>query len=147
MRPILVVAAFVLTGCFAPKYKDGDLKCEPGPHACPTGYHCASNKTCWSDGSEPSGSDMAPSLARDMSTSDAAPTGPADMAGADMTPVVTSTTYPPAAVWISAGGGATTTTTSGVQLNLALSPSLVGGTAVSANHTTITFGFFSAGTY
>jgi hypothetical protein len=44
--------AAVMSGCFNPKYGNGDLHCPD--NRCPTGYYCASNGTCWQNGSKPS---------------------------------------------------------------------------------------------
>jgi hypothetical protein len=47
---------------------------------CPDGYHCASNRTCWQNGQDPTGQDDLG--APDLSHSDSAP--PVDLALADM---------------------------------------------------------------
>jgi hypothetical protein len=46
-----IAVCLLLVGCFSPKYKNGDLRCENGK--CPSGYHCAVNDTCWKNGSDP----------------------------------------------------------------------------------------------
>jgi len=39
-----------LVGCLSPSPPDGELGCDPSG-ACPTGYFCASNRTCYKNGS------------------------------------------------------------------------------------------------
>lgn len=49
--------------------QNGALKCGPSQaHPCPSGFHCASNQTCWRDGQNPTdgSSDMAVAAASDM---------------------------------------------------------------------------------
>ena len=57
----LALFALALAGCFQPSYHNGDLVCATGGTPCPDGYHCASDKTCWQNGQDPTGSsaDMA----------------------------------------------------------------------------------------
>jgi hypothetical protein len=39
-------------GCFSPKYHNGNLHCTASDQ-CPKDYHCAVDKTCWHNGSDP----------------------------------------------------------------------------------------------
>jgi hypothetical protein len=142
MRALLALTLCVLVaGCFSPKYQNGDLRCVPSDaHPCPTGYHCASNNTCWQNGSEPApgGGDMG--MVSDTGDMASSPTGP-DMA---QPPALT---YPPAAVWTSCGGGPVVATTSANELNVSLCGSIVNGTATGSNNATLTFGYFSNDIY
>lgn len=53
MRAALGLAcALLYASCFSPRYHDGDLQCTP-QRACPDGYHCADDNTCWSNGHAP----------------------------------------------------------------------------------------------
>ena len=129
-RLLAIVACASLAGCFSPKYSNGAVRCQAGSHPCPDGYYCAVDNTCWKNGEGPNaGSDG----------------GDVDMGANDMAqpPVLT---YPAAAVWTSCGGGSSTAA-SGTELNFSLCPSLIGGTAVSPNGATATFGLFSNDTY
>jgi hypothetical protein len=47
----------LLAGCFSPSYTNGGFLCG----ACPDGYHCALDKTCWKNGEDPdlAGGDLA----------------------------------------------------------------------------------------
>lgn len=123
-----------LGGCFSPKYSNGSVRCQSGNHPCPDGYHCASDNTCWKDGRDPSGNDMA---------------GGGDDLDMGSTPDIAQPpvlTYPPAAVWTSCGGGSPAAA-SGTQLNFSLCPSISGGTSTIPNGATTTFGFFSNDIY
>jgi hypothetical protein len=53
MKSTLVWLALVAGGCFAPSYRDGDLRCADGATACPDGYYCAVTDTCWRNGHAP----------------------------------------------------------------------------------------------
>src|SRR5438034_9453499 len=57
VRPLALALLLPLAGCFAPTPAGGVLGCNPDPHgkACPDGYHCASDSTCWPEGQDPSG--------------------------------------------------------------------------------------------
>ena len=58
MKPALtLIAAALLAGCFSPSYVNGSLKCEAGTNACPDGYRCAEDGTCWRNGTGPDLSD------------------------------------------------------------------------------------------
>jgi hypothetical protein len=118
--------ALGLPGCFAPKYGNGHLKCADG-QACPDGYHCATDSTCWKNGSDPSSNE-------DMSSFDM---------GADMA-LPPPLSYPPAAVWISSGGGVLLQP--GVaEIGMTVCGEFAVGTAATtANPSTITFGYFSS---
>jgi hypothetical protein len=50
---IAVAASLLFAGCFAPDVPDGALLCSVGEEKCPTGFHCAADKTCWHNGSDP----------------------------------------------------------------------------------------------
>ena len=46
-----LLACFVLVaGCYNPNVPDGQLQCELGDHACPSGYTCAGNLFCYHSG-------------------------------------------------------------------------------------------------
>lgn len=53
----VVLLALLFAGCFTPSYVNGTLKCEPGTNACPDGYRCADDGTCWREGAAPDLSD------------------------------------------------------------------------------------------
>jgi hypothetical protein len=54
MRSMSLAFALVTIGCFSPHYENNKIQCTvTAPHACPDGYHCAINHTCWRNGSEP----------------------------------------------------------------------------------------------
>jgi hypothetical protein len=72
MRRLLTVV-LALSGCFSPHYDNGYLACNSG--RCPSGYYCASNDTCWKDGTMPTldmtaessvGTDLSPSPSGDL---------------------------------------------------------------------------------
>ena len=44
---------FIAAGCYAPSYRDGNLRCAEGPTPCPDGYYCAVTQTCWQNGHAP----------------------------------------------------------------------------------------------
>jgi hypothetical protein len=48
----VLTCACLLGGCFAPRPADGTVRCSPGEHACPEGYRCAADDTCWRDGED-----------------------------------------------------------------------------------------------
>ena len=63
-------AAFALVaGCFSPSYQSGRTPCGDGANQCPEGFHCAVDRTCWRDGTDPSPltMDLAMGGARDLS--------------------------------------------------------------------------------
>src|SRR4051794_8622679 len=62
MRAAVWMFALVLTACFKPASHDGNLKCPSASDACPSGYHCASDTTCWQNGKDPSLSPQAPDI-------------------------------------------------------------------------------------
>jgi hypothetical protein len=62
-------------GCGDPSYQDGNLRCAVSASACPSGFHCAADDTCWRDGHDP---DLA--SAGDLAQPDLAGV---DLAGAD----------------------------------------------------------------
>ncbi len=51
------VAAVALAGCFSPNVPNGKLHCS-SDGKCPSGFHCASDRTCWKNGQDPSPPDM-----------------------------------------------------------------------------------------
>jgi hypothetical protein len=56
MRVALACAALATiswAGCSDPTYDNGNLRCATGPQACPSGFHCAADNTCWRNGSDP----------------------------------------------------------------------------------------------
>jgi hypothetical protein len=129
---ILAIACFALisSGCFSPKYNNGNLRCENG-QTCPDGYHCAVDNTCWKNGFDPS-LDMSPGDNLDGSMPDLIPPPPV--------------TYPPASVWISCGGGAVAAA-SGAQLATSACEISIGGTATGSAGGVVTFGYFSDDTF
>jgi hypothetical protein len=68
----------IVAGCFNPAYHSSGLRCEGNGGKCPSGYHCATDKRCWHDGSDPVAAGN-----RDMSASDGMSTGDG-MIGPDM---------------------------------------------------------------
>lgn len=63
---ILALSSCIFTGCFSPQYSNGSLRCENGT-GCPDSYHCASDSTCWKNGTNPVvAADMAVQLPADM---------------------------------------------------------------------------------
>lgn len=120
MRAALILSFALWAGCFSPRYLNGMLRCSVDGEACPDGYHCAFDKTCWRNGEEPP--------------------GPTD-GGADMPapPLV----YPPAAVWISSGGGSATGA-SGNQYGLSVGGVDVAGKTTSSSGPSATSGYFSS---
>jgi hypothetical protein len=52
MRAAIIGALCLLSGCFNPKYQSGDLRCD-ADNACPKGFHCAANHTCWQGNHNP----------------------------------------------------------------------------------------------
>lgn len=137
---ILFAAAICLTigGCFSPKYKNGDLKCDPhDAHPCPSGYYCASTNSCWQGGAVPTTG--APDMGSSENNGDMLPTPAMDMS----TPSLPS--FPPAAVWISGGGGLLQRP-DGTTVQVTVSGEFVVGTASTAAtpSPTIRFGYFSS---
>jgi len=136
MRAITYVSCCVVilmtSGCFSPKYSNGNLRCENG-QTCPDGYHCAADTTCWKNGSDP---------ALDMSTID---NNVFDMEMPDLIPPP-PVTYPPASVWISCGGGAVAAA-SGAVLATSACEMAIAGTATGNGGSVITFGYFSDDTF
>jgi hypothetical protein len=54
MRPTLLLSLLLLGGCFAPKYDNGDIRCDPyAAHPCPDGLYCAIDHSCWKSGQMP----------------------------------------------------------------------------------------------
>jgi hypothetical protein len=53
MRILPVTLALLVAGCFAPDYHNGNLRCASDDPKCPEGLHCASDGTCWMNGSDP----------------------------------------------------------------------------------------------
>jgi trimeric autotransporter adhesin len=47
----LAAVAVLSSGCFAPAYENGRLRCREGE--CPEGYYCASGSRCWRQGTVP----------------------------------------------------------------------------------------------
>jgi hypothetical protein len=76
------VLALLATGCFSPTYHNGNLNCTASDE-CPENYHCAEDRTCWQNGSDPDArpplpdadTTAAPEIGAD--TRDAAPDGEA----------------------------------------------------------------------
>lgn len=54
----LAAVAVVLVSCFAPHYDNGHVLCALTGTACPQGYHCAADNTCWKNGQDPLANDM-----------------------------------------------------------------------------------------
>jgi hypothetical protein len=79
-------ALFVLlAGCYSPNIGNGQLKCS-SDGKCPDGFHCATNKTCWKNGSDPNPSPMPDMAGGDMKPlPDLSPPNPGDM-GPPVTP-------------------------------------------------------------
>jgi hypothetical protein len=54
MRSFCLAFALGAIGCFSPHYENNKIQCTvTAVHACPDGYHCAVNHTCWKNGTEP----------------------------------------------------------------------------------------------
>jgi hypothetical protein len=51
MRGLFIIG-LLGSGCFNPTYGNGAIKCAAGDR-CPSGYHCASDRTCWRNGTDP----------------------------------------------------------------------------------------------
>lgn len=49
MRRAAAILWVALAGCYKPSIASGDLFCDPSG-ACPSGFHCAADKSCWKDG-------------------------------------------------------------------------------------------------
>lgn len=113
-----------LPSCFSPKYKNGDLKCDPhDAHPCPNGYYCASTNTCWQN-------DSIPPMSGDMGA------GSSDMSSVTVT-------YPPSPLWFSSGGGSPTGPASGNQLNVSVGGTIATGSATgSATGQKLNLGYF-----
>ncbi len=58
-----LVPLLLLAGCFAPKFLDGKTPCAADSD-CPSGLHCATDKTCWHTGRDPV-NDLSMTLADD----------------------------------------------------------------------------------
>jgi hypothetical protein len=55
MKRIILAVAMACCGCVSLP-QNGALKCGFDPaHACPSGFHCASDSTCWRTNQDPSG--------------------------------------------------------------------------------------------
>lgn len=50
MGLVLVVGS---VGCSTPEVANGQLQCAEASRACPDGFHCATDGTCWRDGDDP----------------------------------------------------------------------------------------------
>ena len=82
MRAILVLALFFLA-CKSAEYQSGDLRCALTTPFCPSGFHCASDGTCWLDGADPS-VDMAVHVGdRDLGAPDLATMSTLDLTADD----------------------------------------------------------------
>jgi hypothetical protein len=141
MRAIAIIALSCSAGCFAPDYGNGELLCA-SDGTCPEGYHCASDRACWRDGTGPGGGDLAAADGgSDLSQS------PDLDQPSDLAPIV----FPPAAVWISSGGGSGIGTgpgAAGWQGNLSLGGTdQVGSLTSGPGGASCTFGYFASGTY
>jgi hypothetical protein len=62
-----LILATLLVGCQSADYQNGDLVCGTVDPVCPTGFHCASDNTCWLDGQGP-GLDMGMDMAMEDMT-------------------------------------------------------------------------------
>ncbi|HZS36334.1 MAG TPA: hypothetical protein VFF06_05885 [Polyangia bacterium] len=49
----LAASTWLAHGCTDPSYEDGNLRCAVSASACPEGFHCAADNTCWRDGHDP----------------------------------------------------------------------------------------------
>jgi hypothetical protein len=49
------ILLLVCAGCFSPSYHNGNLTCTTS-RQCPKDYHCATNLTCWHNGTDPDAS-------------------------------------------------------------------------------------------
>jgi hypothetical protein len=76
---LTLIGCAMIAGCFSPSVDDGGLVCEAGTNACPPGFHCAVDGTCWHDGRDPS-IDLGVA-ANDLAAGDLAI---GDLAGADL---------------------------------------------------------------
>jgi len=80
VRGLTLVFCSLVAGCFAPDVTNGGLSCGADDH-CPPGFHCASDKTCWSNGHDPSGDGS------DLATSEQSDGGDAS-GGPDLSPAL-----------------------------------------------------------
>jgi hypothetical protein len=46
-RLCLFLAIGILSGCFAPAYREGQTRCSQGTNHCPDGYYCGPDGACW----------------------------------------------------------------------------------------------------
>ena len=53
LRAVLAVLVCAVAGCYAPRIGNGDLVCAEGTRPCPSGFYCAFDHTCWSQGTSP----------------------------------------------------------------------------------------------
>src|SRR5262249_14837259 len=66
--------ALGLAGCFSPTFLDGKTPCSTDKD-CPSGLHCATDKTCWRNGRDPGAPDLSiepPDLSMKIVETDAA---------------------------------------------------------------------------
>jgi hypothetical protein len=166
--PSTRIAAALLTaamgGCYSASVDNGTLLCSVPERKCPSGYHCATDGTCWHDGQNPGPPDMASAPDLASTTPDLAAMGmndlsmgmndlssKQDLAGvdlrtmpdlsrADMQPVVGL----PAPVWLSSGGGPSPAM-SGAEAGISLGG--VVGTGLSGGGASCTFGYLFSGSF
>lgn len=136
VRIFTLLSAILLSGCFSPRYSNGQLQCSPEGNLCPAGYYCADDKTCWRNGEGPPAADGG---AGDGGAGEDGGTG--EDGGMDMQgpPLV----YPPAAVWISSGGGSASVA-SGNAYGLSIGGADVLGKATASSGASASFGYFSS---
>jgi hypothetical protein len=141
MRLLALVAALA-GGCFSPSYENGTLQCS-SDGLCPRGFHCAADRTCWQDGTDPT-LDLAPgadAAVPDLST-------PPDQLMSDLVtpPDLSPILYPPAAVWLSSGGGPATSNNS-AQVGLSIGGTDVVGDLTGSSGGQCAFGYLFNGAF
>jgi hypothetical protein len=111
--------AAALAGCFSPNFDSGHLHCAAN-NACPPGFYCASDQTCWKNGEQP------PATGGN---------------GADMS-MPPASSSPAASVWTSCGGGSGTGSQTQAQLNLSIGGTV--GLSQAPSGASATFGYFGS---
>jgi hypothetical protein len=138
MKWRVLAALTVVTGCVSLP-QNGAIKCGPDPaHACPSGFHCASNSTCWRNNQDPSASNTADMSTADRSTMNMVTT---DLGTTNMGPTVIVT--PPAAAWVSSGGGASGAA-SGMRMNMSVGGAVAPSVAKAASGAELSAGYFTS---